>query len=313
VVLETPLILQPVSGTLTYTAAQWRSLKDFLIAIDGVGTVSALQVNQRAAGANMSVDIAAGQWSVTGSSIANQGTYVSRSTAVTNVAVAAAPGSGTRTDLICAQVKDDQSDGSGLQSQLLLAVTGTVGGGVPAPPVNALPLATIIVPAGKSSIVTTDITDVRRMASAVGAGLNDGMDYCKMRISTTPSITSGTALQIIFDLEDWDLRGGHSTTVSPSAYVIQAAGKYQISGQAAFASNATGYRQALVRVNGTTVICAPQISASATTATYMSFLVDQQLNAGDYVELLMNQASGAGLALSAANGGTFMVVKWQAF
>jgi hypothetical protein len=309
VVLEVPLLVQPISGTATYTAAQWRSMLDFLVSLDGVGTPGALKVSQRAAGANMSVDIAAGQWSVTGSSIANQGTYISRSTAVTNIAVAAAPGSGTRTDLICAQVKDDQSDGSGLQAQQLIAVTGTVGAGVPATPVNALALATIVIPAGKSSIVTADITDRRVGATA----LSGNKDYFKAyNASTVVTIVTATPTVINFDSAAWDVRLGF-TFAGTSRYVCQQPGKFSIRGQVAFAAGATGVRQAGIRVNGVAAaVAGGQIPAAGVGTTVVGFNGDLQLNAGDYIEIYGYHTQGANLNLDNSGlGGTYLVVEWK--
>lgn len=163
--LETPLFIQPTSGSATYTAAQLRSLIDILVPVDGVTKKNDLKISQRGAGANMTVDMAVGQCAVTGSTIVNQGTYLARATALVNVGTFTVPGSSSKTDLVVAQIYDDQSsDGSGLESWTPRIVAGSVGGGVPATPANSIPLAQVgpIVPS-TVSITNAMITDVRAL------------------------------------------------------------------------------------------------------------------------------------------------------
>ena len=54
-----------------------------------------LQVTQRAAGANNSVDVSAGSFALLGNSQIDQGMYFARSTGVENVLVPATPGANT--------------------------------------------------------------------------------------------------------------------------------------------------------------------------------------------------------------------------
>jgi hypothetical protein len=128
-----------------------------------------MAVTQRAAGANMSVDVAAGAVVIAGTDSANQGKYVGKLTAPVNVAIAAAPGAGlTRIDLVYARVFDTAAIGGTLDELTVeKPLTGTAVASGPVPP--ALPasseaLAQIAVAAGTASITNALITDRRRQA-----------------------------------------------------------------------------------------------------------------------------------------------------
>ncbi|HEY7822626.1 MAG TPA: hypothetical protein VIG24_07335, partial [Acidimicrobiia bacterium] len=107
--LETPIWLQ--GGV--YSARLDRSLLD-VIFTEGVINPggSALLVEQRAAGANDSVDVAAGAAIITGDDEPNQGKYYVRNTLVQNVAFNPAPGSDERIDLLVLQVNDPTAGGA---------------------------------------------------------------------------------------------------------------------------------------------------------------------------------------------------------
>lgn len=158
--LEAPLWLQNAAGG--YPARVDRLLVSSLLT-EGIIDVAAgeLRVAQRAAGANMTVDIAPGRCVINGEQVADQGRYLCRSTAVENRAVAPAPASGSRTDLVVARVYD--STVAGVRDELALEViTGPAGGAVPATPSDAVVLAEIAVAAGTASITDAMITDRRR-------------------------------------------------------------------------------------------------------------------------------------------------------
>jgi microcystin-dependent protein len=142
--------------------------------IMGEGIVEAgdLAVSQRAAGANLSVDIAAGACWIKGDADLNaQPTYRCRNNSVVNLAITP-DGSNPRIVLIVAEVLDTTFDGSGSRLWRLRAVHGTPAGSPvsPALPSTAISLASIAVTAGDADIVNGQITDTRTRA-IVGAGL----------------------------------------------------------------------------------------------------------------------------------------------
>lgn len=92
-------------------------------------------------------------------------------------------------------------------------------------------------------------------------------------------------------------------------------GKYLISAAIGFAANATGRRQAAIRLNGTTFLTQTEASvvtaaSAVTNCPIPSF--EYQLNVGDYLELLAFQTSGAGLLTSVAYPlMSFMRAQWE--
>ena len=149
----------------TYSATQDRQLIDALWSAGVVG-VSDLIVSQRGAGANMSVDVAAGSAVVAGTDTTGQGKYLCKSDAVVNVSLATAPSTGqTRIDLIIAQVRDSDAIGGANNDWQIVAVTGTAATTgtqvAPATPASSLVLAQITVGPVVTTIVNANITDER--------------------------------------------------------------------------------------------------------------------------------------------------------
>lgn len=146
----------------SYTAAADRAL---IYSVFTEGTIEGLTVGQRAAGANYSVDVQAGLAVVAGDDSANQGNYVVRNTGIVNVVIANPPGSQSRIDLIILQVRDPDAGGTAGSDATITVVTGTQAATPVAPslPLSAIPLATILVPAGLPSV--TAVVDARTFAS----------------------------------------------------------------------------------------------------------------------------------------------------
>lgn len=80
-----------------------------------------------------------------------QGGYTFVSDATETLTVAAGHASLPRTDVVIAEVRDTIHDGSGSTDARVRLLQGTPGGGVPALPVNTLPLRNVVVPAGASA------------------------------------------------------------------------------------------------------------------------------------------------------------------
>jgi hypothetical protein len=152
------------------------------------GVLAGLAVSQRAAGANMSVDVAAGQAVVAGTDAANQASYLVRLLAAYNVPVAAAPPAGqTRIDLIVAAVNDPAATGTGTAGWGFSDVQGVPASSnpdVPATPASSVVLAQVTVAAGTASITGALITDRRTILARLnrafpavtGAGVNTYVD-----------------------------------------------------------------------------------------------------------------------------------------
>jgi hypothetical protein len=130
-------------------------------------STGALLVAPRAAGANMSVDVAAGRAVIKGDDEANQGSYRVISTATENLPIGARPGSDSRIDLVVARVRDAAVTGGVSSDWILEVIPGTVAAApvVPAVPATAIPLAEITVTSATLSITATEITKDRRSAA----------------------------------------------------------------------------------------------------------------------------------------------------
>jgi hypothetical protein len=157
----------PTGGTVqTYSGVMDRLLIGSIWPTEGILGLGHLKVAQRAAGANMSVDVAAGSAAITNDWVSNGGAYHTNESATVNVAIPAAPASGTRTHIIVEQINDPQSDG-GTNYVSAPACIADTGSGQPATPKSALLLATVSVAAGTASITNALITDKRNLASGI--------------------------------------------------------------------------------------------------------------------------------------------------
>ena len=221
--LEVPLLLQALTGdpAISYTAQQMRGLIDAVVPMAGVTFKDDLKVTQRGAGANMSVDVAAGQAAIRGTSIALQGTYMVRNTSTVNVAVTTANATNPRIDLIVARVRDKQADGGTAYSWAPEVVTGTAAATpvAPAVPVSSIVLAQVAVPANAVSVVTANITDKRtlntlgdvplwQLTGGHGQSIPNGAD----------TIYAGTASDLI----------GMDTTATTGEVVVRTPGRYLV-------------------------------------------------------------------------------------
>lgn len=155
---------------LPYSARVDRQL---VSAVFGEGVLNGLEVTQRGAGANASVDVQVGRCVIYGDDQANQNGYLGNHISVTNVVgFAAAPGTGERFDLVYARVNDPNAGGPagnnfsfGIQTGTPAAVGLAV---VPAPPTSAIGLASVRWTPGVGSVTTSMIVSRRVVATAFG-------------------------------------------------------------------------------------------------------------------------------------------------
>lgn len=129
------------------------------------------KATQRAAGANMSVDIAAGDAWVQGDAVARQGLYHVVNDATFNLAVPANAIANPRLDQVVLKVNDTIHGGVGDNATLEIVQGTATGGatldnrtGAAALPNTAMRIADILTPASASSIVDAAIRDRRQWA-----------------------------------------------------------------------------------------------------------------------------------------------------
>jgi len=159
----------------------------------GVGpSPTELQVTQRGAGANMSVDVAAGTAHIDGTETGQLGIYVGNNDGTVNLPISASHATLARKDLIVARVKD--SEFSGVDDNWALeVVTGTPATGgtevEPAAPASSIVLAVVAVAASAASITNANITDRRRRVSALG-----GIVVCTSATRPTVGLYEGLTI-----------------------------------------------------------------------------------------------------------------------
>jgi hypothetical protein len=131
------------------------------------------------------------------------------------------------------------------------------------------------------------------------------------------SLTSGVDTALAFNTERYDQAGNaadtmHDTVTNNTRLTCRYAGIYKITGNIAFAANATGFRQVYIRLNGTTVLgYTLDVTASGTLASILNVTTDYSLAVNDYVELVAQQNSGGALnvTVSANYSPEFMMVR----
>lgn len=135
----------------------------------GVATTGDLAVIQRAAGANMSVDVLTGGAMVGGTENALQGEYFVFNDASVNVAITNNSSGNPRIDVIGIQIRDTEYSGATDDARILV-ITGTAAGvpAVPTLPADFLTLAHVAVASGAGSILTANITDKRVNLTSLG-------------------------------------------------------------------------------------------------------------------------------------------------
>lgn len=282
--LETPLWMQDQ----TYSGLADRTLIDSVFATAGIIKPGDLVVTQRAAGANMSVDVAAGSVVVAGTDVSEQGKYLNRSSAVTNVAIATAPGSGnSRIDVIYARDIDEDAIGGSTNDWIISVVAGTASGSpsVPAIPASSIALAHVLVGTSVTSIVNANITDTRVLATTLASP--------SARLVSTSSMTPGpdTIEQVVGLAQDF----ATGITVGTNQLTVITAGIYNVSAAVQWSgSSAGGLFECHVYVNGSNARqWIAEAGSSDPAAAHGSDII--KLAAGDVVQLWAAGNNGFGV------------------
>jgi len=166
VTLHQPYAMQETVGDaadILYTAQELRNYARAIAQMSGNGVLNSgdLAVTQRGAGANFSVDIAAGIAGVLGDDVTNQGLYYAWNDATFNLVTPSAPGSGTRVHRVVAQIRDKLHNGTWTTYDWTPVLLQDTGSGTPAEPASAVTLALVSIAAGQLSVQNANITDER--------------------------------------------------------------------------------------------------------------------------------------------------------
>ncbi len=228
---------------------------------EGVLSRLAWKVSQRAAGANMSVDVDADVAGaiVTGDATTAQGQYhVPLHSANINVDIAAADGSHQRNDLIILEIKDDTHDSGGSNVARVRVVTGTPNGsaaktdalgvnGTPSLPASSIALAVVNVPATDTTIETAQADDRRGLALPKLV-----VPACRVYDATGFNFVNGALTKYPFDTASFDTGPVAMFDAANNRIYARQAGLYRISAISQW--NFTTAADLLLRiyVNGTT-------------------------------------------------------------
>ncbi len=141
----------------------------------------------------------------------------------------------------------------------------------------------------------------------------------RLRKSANQAVANSAWVTVTWDLEDVDTDidgiGGHSTT-NPSRYTARYPGWYQLSGGVTWTASTTSYRGTrwLLNsspVNGSATVEAPTAAGSP---SYAARTILVPLAVGDYVEMDVLHAAGAGISIIGGSAGgeqtCSMEVRW---
>lgn len=96
-------------------------------------------------------------------------------------------------------------------------------------------------------------------------------------------------------------QGGFFNPALPTRFTIPVTGVYILGGTTSWDANATGTRYMELRVNGTNILEADESNSDALSSHFVSLATTFHFSAGDYIELLVRQTSGAGLICSSTD------------
>lgn len=287
---------------------------------EGIVHFGDFQVKQRGAGANMSVDITAGDAWVQGDDTARQGLYHVGNDAVVNLAVPAANATNPRIDQVVLRVYDSTIIGGAKDEAVLELVAGTATAGATlanrtgaaALPSSALRLADIVVPALDTTIETAQIgnpKDPRVGTTGYPAGSLSSLAEApppyaygrpalyiptvKATRTAAQSINNATLTPIQFNAaDDYDLEAMHDTVTNNTRLTAKTAGFYSISANVV---GEVGFEvRAFLNGGGTS------FAGMAATLLGASLFGRLRMAAGDFVEVDVLQSSGVAKNVTAA-------------
>jgi hypothetical protein len=170
-----------------------------------------------------------------------------------------------------------------------------------------------------SKITAAKLNTLRDALRWCGLTTGGGTPAPYAHVSRTAALSPATAVVTVvpMDTERDDTDTMHDLVTNPSRVIAQTAGEYAIRYGYGFVSNATGRRLAQVLKNAAGVAGAGTFlsQSNMTTSPSGGFAAqgsfDARLIAGDYIELFVEQQSGAALAVSGGESQTFLEMEWK--
>lgn len=284
---------------------------------EGVVATTDLAVSQRAAGANMSVDVAAGAaWIQGDDNVAAQPTYRVRSDSVVNLAIAAADATNPRIDRVIAEVLDATFSGTQRLWRLrVITGTPTAGAtlanltGAAAIPNNALLLANALIPATATTVTNANIDTAGNKRNPVALKMRQWFSRAQLTASTSVVANAGGYTQLPLSVANDPF--GAIGVVTNSISTVDAA-TYLIIGHVQWAVNTLGgSRRAGLFLSGSLIEeeVDPGLTAAATSpAQGQTVATITALAAFQNVQLWAYNENAGGTAIS-VTGASLSVVR----
>lgn len=153
-------------------------------------------------------------------------------------------------------------------------------------------------------------------AAMLNSNVRDAVDFlldppmCDLYQAAAQSIPNGALTALVWDTEVYDNDSAHSTVTNSSRITIQTPGWYHVSAAYSMDLNTTGYRLVCLYKNGSVAKTGNRIAPSSnqTAAVLDAYL---SVSAGDYLEIVVLQSSGAALSTWVANAfRSFCTARW---
>ena len=144
---------------------------------------------------------------------------------------------------------------------------------------------------------------------------------CYAYQTAAQTLTTAVAAAIVLETEVYDIvqsgdSPSHDLVTNNSRVHVRTTGKYEVSGQVYYATNATGTRSAEIRLNaagaiggGTRLSLNQQTAVSGVGTPATAPPIEAALSAGDYVEIFGTQTSGGNLNTAGGSGLTFLRIR----
>lgn len=156
-------------------------------------------------------------------------------------------------------------------------------------------------------------------AANVNTHLRDNLNWlandkprCKANRTSVQSIADVTNVAVNLNAADsFDVGTMHDTVTNNTRLTVPTGGggQFTFGAQADWLANANGFREAGIRLNGTTILARVRMSAAQVSATVQNVSGTDQLAAGDFLELVVHQSSGGALDLTSS----FLWAHWMGF
>lgn len=121
---------------------------------------------------------------------------------------------------------------------------------------------------------------------------------------TSQTISNNTQTAIAWTVEVFDTNGFHDNATNNTRITIPTgkSGYYLINARHEWDGNTSGERGLWVKKNGTTTVATADFHNAASTGPFMKVTGVQNLSAGDYIEMICYQTSGANRTIDMSNG-----------